>query len=129
MLPWFSLGGYYLQSDRSGQLSGSTQKFQYDLTGIEPAYHIPAANGDTFIGLRMGLTKVQQNPGGVDAVFSPYHYGIASGYDYYITSIFSIGFEGSYLHVLPGRTQMNGVDYLQDSFNIISFLVTVQFRL
>ena len=120
--PWLSLGGYYMQSDRSGQLS-SNQKFAYELTGVEPAYHIPSQTGDTFIALRMGMTKLQTNPALTDAVFSPYHYGLATGYDYYITTYLSIGFEGSYLHVLPGRTQINGTDYLTDSFNIINFLI------
>ncbi|MGZ3723617.1 MAG: hypothetical protein ACXVA9_11830 [Bdellovibrionales bacterium] len=126
--PMFSLGGYIVQSDRSGQLSQS-EKFCYSLTGIEAAYHIPNAQGDTFVGFRMGMTKLQQNPSAQDVTFSPYHYGIATGYDYYITSMFSIGFEGSYTHVLPGRTDLNGVTYEQPSFNLMNFLISVQLRL
>src|SRR5207302_1467226 len=60
IVPQFSMGGYYLQSDHSGEVS-SSQKFRYSLTGIEAAYHIAAAQGDTFIGFRMGMTKLQEN--------------------------------------------------------------------
>jgi hypothetical protein len=128
IIPQFSLGGYYLQSDHSGEVSAS-DKFRYNMAGIEAAYHINTTQGDTFIGFRMGMTKLQQNPGGVDVTFSPYHYGIATGYDYFITEQFSVGFEGSYLHVLPGRTTVNGSDYIQDSYNMINFMISVQLRL
>jgi hypothetical protein len=128
LVPSFSAGGYYIQSDHSGEVS-STQKFRYSLTGVEAAYHIPAAQGDTFIGFRMGMTKLQESPSATDLTYSPYHYGIATGYDFYLTSVFSIGFEGSYLHVLPARTSVGGATYIQDSFNLINFLVSLQLRL
>ena len=126
--PVFSFGGYFYLSDSAGQKS-STEKFNFGLYGVEAAYHIPASTGDTFVALRMGMTKVGMSPGGADMTFSPYHYGIASGYDHYITEKFGIGFEGSYLHVLPGRTDLNGTSYEQKSFNIINFLITAQIRL
>lgn len=126
--PVLSVGGYYLLSDHVGEVS-SLNKFRYSLTGIEGAYHVPAATGDTFIAVRMGISKVQETPNGVDTTFSPYHYGIASGYDYYLTTVLTLGFEGSYLHCLPNRTTVNGVDINMNSFNIISFLVSVQLRL
>lgn len=126
--PLVSLGGYYLVSDKSGEKS-SVDKFRYTLVGTEAAYHIPAANGDTFIAFRMGMTKLRMSPNQVDMTFSPYHYGLATGYDYYLTSVFSIGFEGSYLHVLPGRTVVNTVEHNQPSFNIINFLVSLSLRL
>lgn len=128
LIPQFSAGGYYLQSDKSGEIS-PTQKFRYSLAGIEAAYHIPAASGDTFISFRMGMTKVQMNPSNTTVTYSPYHYGIATGYDYFLTSWFSVGFEGSYLHVLPGRSIVNETTYDQNSFNLINFLISLQLRL
>jgi len=128
IVPQFSAGGYYLQSDKSGEVS-ATNKFRYNLAGVEAAYHIASGTGDTFIAFRMGMTKSQQSPSGVDVTFSPYHYGIATGYDYFLTEAFSIGFEGSYLHVLPGRSTVNGTDYNSNSFNLINFLISVQLRL
>lgn len=126
--PAVSLGGYYFQSDTKGELS-VTQKFRYSVTGMETAYHMPAATGDTFVAVRIGVTKVENTQGGSDLVFSPYHYGVALGYDYFLGSYASLGFEGSYLHALPGRTISNDVIYETKSFNIISFLVSLQIRL
>ena len=129
ILPTLSAGGYFLQTDKSGQQS-LTNKFSYSLTGIESAYHIPTGSGDTFIGMRVGMTKLLSTGGGNDLIFSPYHYGLTTGYDYYLGTYLSIGFEGSYLHVQPGRTaDAAGIEYNKDSFNVINFLVAVQFHL
>lgn len=129
LLPTFSAGGYYLQSDKSGQQSVAN-KFSYSLTGIETAYHLPSASGDTYIALRIGVTKLLATSGGNDLIFSPYHYGLATGYDFYIGEYLSLGFEGSYLHAQPGRTQnSSGIEFNEPSFNILSFLVSLQFHL
>ena len=126
--PLLSVGGYYMASDKTGEVS-SVEKFRYTMTGIEGAYHIPAAAGDTFIALRIGITKLKESPNGADATFSPYHYGLASGYDYYFNSFLSLGFEGSYIHCLPNRTTVNGVEINANSFNIINFLISLQLRI
>ncbi len=124
-----SVGGYFLISDTSGQTSNaSNNKFSYSLHGLDTAWHMPASNGESFVAFRMGVTKLHMNPGGQDLIYSPYHYGFASGYDFFVTSKLSLGFEGSYLHVLPGRSSFNNVTYDQPSFNIISFMVSMQFR-
>lgn len=128
MAPQFTIGGYYWQSDRSGQIS-SANKFAYELTGIETAYHLLTQQGDTSFAVRAGVTKVSENPNLIDMTFSPYHYGIALGYDYYLTNHTSVGFEGSYIHVLPGRTTMGGMEYDTQSFNIISFLLSFLVRI
>jgi len=127
IVPQFSAGGYYFQSDKSGEVGGN--KFRYGMTGIEAMYHIPAAQGDTFIGLRIGMTKLAQNPSGTDATFSTYHYGLATGYDFYITEHISVGFEGNYIHVLPGRSIVSGTTFEQASFNMINFLISLKLRL
>lgn len=124
----FSLGGYYFLSDSSGEPS-STDKFTYGLQGMQAAYMIPASNGETTIGLRVGLSKIKQSPSGTDLTFSPYHYGVAVGYDYALYNWLAVGFEGSFLHVLSGKTTLNGTTYERDPFNIISFLVAIQFRI
>jgi hypothetical protein len=126
--PALSLGGYYYASDQGGEIA-AVGKFRYTLTGAEMAYHIPNQGGDTFVGFRIGVTKLESTQAGTDLVFSPYHYGFALGYDYPLTSHFVVGFEGSYLHALPGRTEYGGVIYNEDSFSIISFLISMQFRL
>lgn len=126
--PLFSAGGYILQSDKAGQKSNE-DKFTYSLAGVEPAFHISTATGDTFIAVRIGVTKLQTTKETKDMTFSPYHYGVATGYDYYITNNISLGFEGSYLHVQPGRTEQDNVKYEEKSFNLLNFLVSVQVRL
>jgi hypothetical protein len=128
LAPQFSVGGYYLVSDKSGQKSDD-EKFNYSLHGVQAAYHIAASNGDTFIAFRIGLSKIRQTQSNQDLIFSPYHYGIATGYDFYLTSYLSMGFEGSYLHVLKDRNLSGSVEYDQKSFNIINFLVSLQLRL
>jgi hypothetical protein len=122
-----SLGGYHFLSDRSGEVD-LAHKFRYALTGIEGAYHFSSQKGDTFIGLRLGLTKVLRTQSAYDFTFSPYHYGFVVGYDYYLSKVFSVGFEASYLHVFPSRTNRDGVDYNAAPFNLVNFLVTGQIR-
>lgn len=124
-----SVGGYFLISDTAGQTSiQANDKFSYSLHGLDTAYHMPGSNGESFVAFRVGVTKVHMNPAGQDIIYSPYHYGFASGYDFFVTNSISLGFEGSYLHVLPGRAMYNNVTYDQPSFNIISFMLSTQFR-
>jgi len=122
LAPWFSTGGYFMVSDKQGQPS-ATEKFRYSLTGVEAVYHFPTG---MWTAARMGITKVNATAQGEDATFSPYHYGIATGYEYKVLSWAVIGFEGSYLHAQRGKTTVSGTTVLLDSFNIVSFLATVQ---
>src|SRR5690606_34173823 len=104
-------------------------KFRYSVSGVHATAHIPNGSGDTFVGVRIGITKVNRNPNGIDATFSPYHYGVGTGYDYHVAPYFSIGFEGSYLHVQPGRTTQTGKIVEMDSVNIMGFMIGPQFML
>lgn len=126
--PTLSLGGYFMQSDTNGEKSVN-EKFRYSLTGLDVAYHTVANTGDTYAAFRVGMSKIEHTQDDIDMIFSPYHYGVALGYDHYIGANFAIGFEGSYLHAQPGRTYEGGVPYETKSFNIISFLVALQFRM
>lgn len=127
--PNFSLGGYYLLHGKN-QGSGG-RKFQYSLHGIEAAYHVPSGSGDTFVALRAGLSKVHTEVESTQELllYSPNHFGLTSGFDYFITSWFSLGFEGSFIKVQASRTSVLGTVYNEDSFSIINFLVSMQFRL
>lgn len=127
LAPVFSVGGYYLISGKTE--GGGGDKFDWSLHGLEASYHIPSGSGDTFVAFRAGLSKIRTQKNSVDVIFSPYHYGIASGYDYYLTSWLSLGFEGSYYHVQKSRTDLNSVRYDNDSFNIMSFMVSLLLRL
>ncbi len=126
--PSISVGGYYYYSDRSGEPS-SAQKFKYSLHGVDAAYHLPSGPGEVFFSLRGGFSKVETITSGTQVTFSPYHLGFATGYDYLLMPWCSVGFEGSLLHLKKSNTSAGGVSYKHDDFNVINFLVTLQFRM
>lgn len=123
----FSLGGYYMYTGK--EYGSGSEKFDYVLQGLEGAFHIPSGGGDTFFGVRVGLSKFNTKPTGVDVIFSPYHYGVAAGYDYVLSSWLTFGFEGSYLYVEKSHATKNSVRYDQESIGMINFLVALQFKL
>src|SRR5690348_2789090 len=57
LTPQLSLGGYFLESLKAVGTGG--QKFDYDLAGMEISGHMVNGQGDTFFGMRVGITKVQ----------------------------------------------------------------------
>ena len=124
----FSIGGYYLVHNSEEGSDG--RKFDYSLHGLEGAYRVSKGKGSTFAGIRMGLTKVKAETSTPEPyILSPYHYGFVAGHDFTITSFMSIGFEGSYIALEKSKSTVSGVDYEEKSFNIISFLIAVQFKL
>jgi len=125
--PNFSIGGYYLIANKDEGSGG--REFEYSLHGLEATYHTPTNTGDTFFGFRVGLTKVKTDSNGEDVIFSPYHFGFAAGYDHFLASWVSVGFEGSYTHVQKSETTKNTVQYEEESFSTIQFLLSLQIRL
>lgn len=125
--PTISLGGYYLVSGASEGSGG--EKFDYSIHGVEASYVLPSGQGATSVGVRAGLTKIHRRPVADKVIFSPYHYGMYVAHDFYVWSWLSLGFEGSYLHVQDSKTDKGGTRYELDSFNLINFMVTMQFRL
>lgn len=125
--PTFSIGGYYFVADNDQGTGG--REFDYSLSGLETTFHMPAGTGDTFFGIRFGLTKVKTDFSGEEVILSPYHYGIVAGYDYLMAPWLAIGFEGSYLYVEDSNTTKNSIRYDEDTFSTIHFLVTLQLRL
>lgn len=128
LTPQITLGGYYLMTDNSGQPPNG-DKFRYSIHGIESSYHIPNSGGETVVGVRVGMTKVHGKEGTTDLVYSPYHYGLAVGYDWYLFTKLSFGFEGSYVHVLKGRTTYGTGTIESSPFDMLNFMLTLQFRL
>jgi hypothetical protein len=122
-----SLGGYYIVSTKEEGSGG--RKFEYNIHGIEGAYRFQNNKGDTVLAFRAGVSKIHEDASGTPLIFSPYHYGLSVGYDYLFTSWFVMGFEGSYLHFERSRTTTGGTKYEEESFNLMSFLITLQFRL
>jgi hypothetical protein len=127
LTPTFSMGGYFFESEKNQGTGGAD--FRYSLHGLEGAFHLGGGSGDTFVSLRVGLSKVRTDVVGTDAIFSPYHYGVASGYDFPILTWLYLGFEGSFVHVEKSSTEELGTSYSLDAFSVINFLLTLQLRL
>ncbi len=124
------VGGYYLVSGKEEGSNGT--KFEFSMHGFELAYHMPNNTGDIYFGLRVGVTKIRTKDVGntIDLMFSPYHYGVAVGQQYFFwTNMIGIGYEGSILHAQPARTSdTTGAPFYQDAFNMLSFMGTLQLR-
>ena len=125
--PFFSLGGYYYVSGT--EVGTASVKFDYSLHGVEGIFHMGGGSGSSFIGLRTGITKIHTAPSGTNVIFSPYHYGAAVGYDFSLMPWISIGFEGSFVYVERSSTTAGGTPYQEDSFSVLSFLASLQFRM
>ncbi len=127
LTPTFGLGGYYLNTSK--QIGTGSTPFDYSLGGIDAIFHLGGGKGDTFVSFRVGMTKVHTKEGTTKLIYSPYHYGGAAGYDYYLTSWLTLGFEGSFTFVEASSTNKSGTRYELDSFSVMNFLATLQFRL
>lgn len=126
ILPSISLGGYYQLADKR-QGSGG-REFTYSIHGVSLTYHIQAGQGDTFFGLQAGITKTEVPIDGEDVIFSPYHYGVKSGYDYSLLPYLTAGFEGSFLRFNKSETTTGGETYNEGSFHSINFLVSLKVK-
>jgi hypothetical protein len=123
----WSIGGYYYSAGGSSGSGG--RKFNYSFHGLEGAYRIAAGNGEAFVGLRLGLSKLRTEPvAGTKLILSPYHYGVAAGYDYFIWSMMTLGFEGFYLGVDQSSTNYSGVTYEEKSFHVFGLMTSIQLR-
>ena len=119
----FSLGGYHLiSSNEDGPNNG---KFSFTLTGLETRLLIQTGEKNVFVALRAGIAKVNSVDSGTPIIFSPYHYGIVSGYSFKVFSMMSMGIEGSYLSVSSSETTNGGSTLSLKSFHTISFLATI----
>ncbi|MCB0350272.1 MAG: hypothetical protein KDD38_03755 [Bdellovibrionales bacterium] len=126
--PSMTIGGYYFLTG-SEQGSGGGEQFDYSLHGLEAALQIPGSAGTTFVGFRAGIAKVSTDTFGTPVIFSPYHYGFASGYNYNVATWFTVGFEGSFLYAEKSSTTKASVPYELESFSVLTFLLSLQFRL
>ncbi len=121
------LGGYYILTGSAEGAGGGNTRWDYSLHGVELNY---ALNGGmTYLGFRVGLSKVNTQQSGVDLLFSPYHYGFVIGHDYPVWGPMHIGFEGSYLRIENSSTTTGGTSYIIDKSNVMNFLLSITFRL
>lgn len=126
LAPTFSIGGYYLVANKA-QGSGA-RKFEHSVHGVQALYQIAGGEGETFVGLRAGLSKLRTDDSGNKVIFSPYHYGLVGGHDYRIASWMSLGFEGSFLIFRKSTTTSAGTQIAEPKFKSISFLLSLKFH-
>lgn len=118
-----SIGGYHaVSSENDGP---GNAPFSYSLTGLESRVNLVTGEKNVFIGLRAGIAKVNSSSTGTKVTFSPYHYGIVSGFNFKLWSIIYVGFEGSFIEIedssaLSGATTIN-----YQSFHNINFFGTL----
>jgi len=121
------LGGYYLVASKE---QGTTvTKFDYSLHGFEVAYHLPSASGEFYFAFRAGVSKIKtkDTTNVLDLMYSPYHYGIAVGQQYYFWgNSIALGYEGCILHFQPARTTDTSSNiYYQEAFNMLNFMASI----
>jgi hypothetical protein len=122
------LGGYYLLTGSAEGASGGNTRWDYSLHGVELNFAMGGSAG-TYIGVRVGLSKVNTTQASTDLLFSPYHYGFVIGHDVPVWGPMSVGFEGSYLRIENSSTTVGGTSYLIDKSNIMNFMLSISFRL
>lgn len=123
------LGGYYLLTGSAEGASGGSTRWDYSLHGVELNYTLNSGTGMTWLGFRVGLSKVNTTQSSVDLLFSPYHYGFVIGHDYSIWGPLCVGFEGSYIRIENSSTTSGSTTYLIDKSNVMNFLISFSFRL
>ena len=116
----FSFGGYHFVSNKKDGPNNSD--FQYSLTGLEGRYNLTTGAKKVFVGLRVGISKIDTVANSTEVTFSPYHYGLVSGYEMQLFSMLNIGIEGSYMAFSRTDTETSGGTVNFSSFRAISFL-------
>jgi len=116
------IGGYYFET--AGERGSGGIKFDYNVMGLEVIYNLGGDSKNVFVGARAGVTKVKTKASGSDVIFSPYHYGVVSGFNYFVFSKFSVGVDGSYLGMQSSKSNNSGTEVFIDSFHIMSILAT-----
>jgi hypothetical protein len=121
----FGLSGYYLTSTKDESINGASSTFAFDLYGVQASYHFEGEARGAFFGARLGMSKVTETVAGASVSTSPYHFGVAGGYDHFFNDVFSLGGEASFISV--GQADAAGTGSLKtDAFNVLSFLLAAK---
>lgn len=111
------VGVYYLTSQKDEDLTGGVKgKFDFDLYGVELAYHFEGEAKGVYLGGRLGTSKVRVGTPLGNVSTSPFHWGLVAGYNHMIGDHFSIGGEANFMSVAEA-------DNIK-SFNTLNFLAT-----
>ena len=111
----FGLAGYYLNSAKKE----NNTDFNYDLYGLEFAYHFEGEAKGVYLGGRIGTSKVTVGSNSI----SPMHWGVVGGYNHMMLSErFSLGADVSWLSVAEGTVSGMTVK----AFSMLNFLATAK---
>ena len=113
----YSVGVYYLNSHNK-ETAGD---FNYDLYGVEFAYHFEGEARGAYFGGRLGTSKLKVTSGGFSGSTSPFHYGVFAGYNYFIVDHFSLGGEAGFMSVASSNDSGP-----IDGFTMLNFLLTAK---
>jgi len=116
----YGFGGYHMVSNEQEGLYNAD--FSFSLTGLEFRNFLTSGEKKVFVGIRAGVAKVNAVDGTKNVTFSPYHYGIFSGYDFKLFSILNVGIEGSFLAMGRSRTTGASAELELKPFHVINFL-------
>jgi len=123
LMQTFTIGGYhYISNTQKGPNSGN---FNFSLTGLEGRYYLATGEKQVFMSLRAGVSKLNNTINGEGVIFSPYHWGVASGYSTNIWRRLGLGIEGSFLSFGRSKTTNSGTLHEFKPFHAISFLAVL----
>ena len=116
----WGFGGYHMiSSEAKGPNSGD---FSFSLTGLELRSFLTTGEKKVYVGIRAGVSKINMVESSNDVIFSPYHYGIVSGYDFKLFKYFNVGIEGSFLAMQRSLTDSASNEIELKPFHVMSFL-------
>ena len=116
----WGIGAYYQTSSKDEDgANSSKQAFNYDLYGVEFAYHFEGEAAGVYIGGRVGTSKVKLG----NTTNSPMHYGPVVGFNHMLGSSFSIGGDLSWISVASSGSSPNDIS----GFSTLNFLADVKF--
>lgn len=119
----WGFGGYHmLSSEAKGPNNGD---FSFSLTGLELRSFLTTGEKKVYVGVRAGVSKINMVANSNDVIFSPYHYGIVSGYDFKLFKYFNVGIEGSFLAMQRSLTDSGGTEVELKPFHAMSFLAVI----
>ncbi|MCB0366763.1 MAG: hypothetical protein H6624_10740 [Bdellovibrionaceae bacterium] len=116
----YGFGGYHMvSSEETGRNNGD---FSFSLTGLEFRSFLTGGDKKVYVGVRAGVSKFNTVENSTDVIFSPYHYGIVSGYDFKLFSLLNVGIEGSFMAMQRSLTTAGSTEVELKPFHLMSFL-------
>lgn len=116
-------GAYFLTSAKDE----ARGKFDYELYGVELAYHFEGEANGVYAGARLGTSKVTgSNVAAGTFSTSPMHYGAVVGLNKMLGENFSLGGEAAFFQVASANTTAGLATVSIPSFTTLNFMATAK---